>query len=47
MKEGACGNIAHRARTVLWGLEDAWFFAASPMSRSPSSVHATYDGVIR
>ena len=28
------------------GLSEAWFFAASPMRRSPLLSHATYDGVM-
>ena len=32
--------------TVFSGLSDAWFFAASPISRS-DSVKATYEGVTR
>ncbi len=32
------------SKTVFSGLEVSWFFAASPMRRSPSVVKATYDG---
>ena len=35
------------SKTVFSGLIVAWFFAASPMRRSPLLSHATYDGVIR
>lgn len=34
------------SKTVFSGLLEAWFLAASPISRS-SSVKATHDGVIR
>lgn len=34
------------SKTVLIGLEAAWFFAASPTSLWPSELHPTYDGVI-
>jgi len=35
------------SNTVFSGFVVSWFFAASPISRSPSGVNATYDGVIR
>ena len=35
------------SKTVLVGLVVSWFLAESPISRSPSEVKATYDGVIR
>ena len=33
--------------TVRSGFWTAWFFAGLPTSRSPSSVNATTDGVVR
>src|ERR1700722_7829176 len=35
------------AKNVLSGLVTAWRFAACPTSRSPDSVNATIDGVVR
>lgn len=35
------------SKTVFSGFVVSWFFAPSPMSRSPSGVKATYEGVIR
>jgi hypothetical protein len=35
------------SNTVFSGFEVSWFFAPSPIKRSPSGVKATYDGVIR
>src|SRR5277367_1158327 len=35
------------AKNVLSGLVTAWRFAAWPTSRSPDSVNATIDGVVR
>ena len=40
-------NQTLMSNTVFSGLVVSWFFAASPMSRSPSGVNATYEGVIR
>ena len=34
-------------RTVFSGLVMIWFFATWPTSRSPLSVNATMDGVVR
>ena len=35
------------SKIVFSGFVVSWFFAPSPISRSPSGVKATYDGVIR
>ena len=35
------------SKIVFSGFDVSWFFAPSPIRRSPSGVKATYDGVIR